>query len=182
MTRISTFCFITTFASFAFKLFVPDFKNFDRLLHLQLLEQKVVRSKSKIQIAIQVRSKLSNPDDLSDFSIALYIPKNVDGKSVSEVTGDGSFDQWKRCITWEKENLPKGQSFMVSAKCEVVEKPDVSDGLLEEEELNFPVMMRCRSKDQISSFRLEAAEADGHPAAFSSSVVGKKYRIVHRLK
>ena len=141
-----------------------------------------MRSKSKIQIAIQVRSKLSNSDDLSDFSIALYIPKKVDGKSVAAVTGDGNFDQWKRCITWEKENLPKGQSFMVSAKCEVIEKAVASDGDMEEEELNFPVMMRCRSKDQISSFRLEATEADGYPAAVSSSVVGKKYLIVHRLK
>eukprot|EP00533_Pseudo-nitzschia_delicatissima_P010565 CAMPEP_0116103494 /NCGR_PEP_ID=MMETSP0327-20121206/13914_1 /TAXON_ID=44447 /ORGANISM="Pseudo-nitzschia delicatissima, Strain B596" /LENGTH=317 /DNA_ID=CAMNT_0003595607 /DNA_START=37 /DNA_END=990 /DNA_ORIENTATION=+ len=144
-----------------------------------LLEQKVVRSKSNIQIAIQVRSKLSNPDDLHDFSIALYIPKKVDGKSVSDVTGDGNFDLWKRCITWEKTTLPKGQSFMVSAKCEVSSTADLAE---EDEDLNFPVMMRCRSKDQMSSLRLQAVEANGHAASVSSSVAGKSYRIVHRLK
>ena len=80
----------------------------------QLLEQKVVRSKSKIQIAIQVRSKLTNPDDLSKFSIVVFIPWRVNGNSVTILTGDGEFDQWKRCITWEMEHLPKGQSFMVS--------------------------------------------------------------------
>ena len=141
-----------------------------------------MRSKSKIQIAIQVRSKLSNPDDLSNFSIALFIPKKVDAKSVSVVTGDGNFDLWKSCITWEKKNLPKGQSFMVSAKCETVEKSETPSGATEDDELNFPIMLRCRSKDQMSSFRLQAVEAKGHPASVSSSVVGKSYRIVHRLK
>ena len=135
-----------------------------------------MRSKSKIQVAIQVRSKLSNPDDLSDFSIVVFIPKQVDGKTVSVVSGDGEFDQWKRCITWEKKMLPKGQSFMVSAKCAIDETSTADEGL------NFPVMLRCRTKDQISSVQVKAVEANGHPASVSSTVVGKSYRIVHRLK
>ena len=145
------------------------------------MEQKIVRSQSKIQIAIQVRSKLSNPDDLSEFSIVVFIPKQVDEKSVSIVTGDGNFDPWKRCIAWEKLNLPKGQSFMVSAKCEM-DNTSASTGGNLDEALKFPVMLRCRSKDQISSVELQAAEVSGHPASVSSSVVGKSYRIVHRLK
>mmetsp|Transcript_5053 Transcript_5053/g.12916 ORF Transcript_5053/g.12916 Transcript_5053/m.12916 type:complete len:326 (+) Transcript_5053:127-1104(+) len=147
-----------------------------------LLEQKVVRSKSKIQIAIQVRSKLTNPDDLKDFSIAVHIPKQVDEKSVSIATGDGDFEPWKRCIIWEKENLPKGQSFMVSAKCLLDKSHDVPEGTSEDDGLRFPVMMRCRSKDQISSVQVQALEATGHPASVSSSVIGQTYRIVHRLK
>lgn len=147
-----------------------------------LLEQKVVRSKSKIQIAIQVRSKLSNPDDLSDFSIVVFIPKQVDGKSISIISGDGDFDIWKRCITWEKPNLPKGQSFMVAAKCEMEDTSETPAGAAADNALKFPVMLRCQSKDQISSVQLQAVEANGHPASVSSSVVGKSYRIVHRLK
>jgi hypothetical protein len=149
------------------------------------LEQKVVRSKSKIQIAIQVRSKLSNPDDLSDISIVVFIPKQVDGSSVSLVTGNqgiGDFDSWKRCITWEKQNLPKGHSFMVSAKCVIDDTFETSGGAAVDEDLKFPVMLRCRSKDKISSVQLQAAQANGHPASVSSSVVGKSYRMVHRLK
>lgn len=146
-----------------------------------LLEQKVVRSKSKIQIAIQVRSKLSNPDNLSDFSIVVFIPKQVDGRSIEIVTGDGDFDLWKRCITWEKQNLPKGQSFMVGAKC-VMDSTSETLGGAANEELKFPVMLRCQSKDQISSVQFHAIEANGHPASVTSSVVGKSYRIVHRLK
>jgi hypothetical protein len=149
------------------------------------LEQKVVRSKSKIQIAIQVRSKLSNSDDLFKFSIVVFIPERVNGDSVAILTGDGEFDKWKRCITWEVEHLPKGQSFMVSAKCLLLDGTS-EGGSVEEvrrlnESLKFPVMLRCRSKDQISSVRFQAIEANGHPATVSSSNVGKTYRIVHRL-
>mmetsp|Transcript_17075 Transcript_17075/g.39005 ORF Transcript_17075/g.39005 Transcript_17075/m.39005 type:complete len:338 (+) Transcript_17075:97-1110(+) len=147
-----------------------------------LLEQKVVRSKSKFHIAIQVRSKLTNPDDLSGFSIVVFIPKQVSGDSVSIVTGEGQFDPWKRCITWEKDLLPKGQSFMVGAKCLMDEAFQTPDGVsTDDEDSRFPVMLRCRSKDQISSVRFQALAANGHPAAVSSSVVGQSYRIVHRL-
>lgn len=100
----------------------------------------------------------------------------MNAKTVTAVTGDGDFDEWKRCITWDKDTLPKGKSFMVSAKCELI------DNVKEDEELNFPVMLRCQSEDQMSSLQLHAAAAEGHPASVSSSVVAKSYRIVHRLK
>mmetsp|Transcript_3027 Transcript_3027/g.3602 ORF Transcript_3027/g.3602 Transcript_3027/m.3602 type:complete len:382 (+) Transcript_3027:183-1328(+) len=147
-----------------------------------LLEQKVVRSKSKIQIAIQVRSKMSNPDDLFQFSIVVFIPEQVNSDSVAILTGDGEFDQWKRCITWEMEHLSKGRSFMVSAKCLLDgTSENVEETRRLNESLKFPVMLRCRSKDQISSIRFQAIEAKGYPATVSSSTVGKTYRIVHRL-
>eukprot|EP00536_Pseudo-nitzschia_multiseries_P006514 jgi/Psemu1/324368/estExt_fgenesh1_pg.C_1390018 len=145
-----------------------------------LLEQKVVRSNGKVQIAIQVRSKLSNPDDLSEFAIAVFIPSQVNSDSVEIVTGDGEFDALKRCITWEKDNLLKGQSFMVSSKGVLEETLGALPGVAREE-LKFPVMLRCRSKDQISSIQFEAVEADGHRASIKSNVVGKSFRILHRL-
>lgn len=163
---------------------VGNYRISQSLDHMPLmLEQKVVRSKSKIQIAIQVRSKLSNPDHLSDFSIVLFIPKELDGKSIEVLSGDGEFDRWKRCITWEKQNLPKGHSFMVSAKCDIDDHQNIPGGAAGlEEMLKFPLMLRCQSKDQISSARFKAVEANGYPASVSSSVVGKSFRIVHRLK
>eukprot|EP00532_Pseudo-nitzschia_australis_P004450 CAMPEP_0168183644 /NCGR_PEP_ID=MMETSP0139_2-20121125/12713_1 /TAXON_ID=44445 /ORGANISM="Pseudo-nitzschia australis, Strain 10249 10 AB" /LENGTH=326 /DNA_ID=CAMNT_0008105007 /DNA_START=121 /DNA_END=1101 /DNA_ORIENTATION=- len=145
-----------------------------------LLEQKVVRSKSNFQIAIQLRSKLSNPDDLSEISIVVFIPSQVNTDSV-EATGKGKFDPWKRCITWEMKKLPKGQSFMVGAECSLGEKSETFQGSAGNQDFKFPVMLRCRSKDQISSIRFQTIEANGHPATISSSVAGKSYRIIHRL-
>jgi len=125
---------------------------------------------------------MSNPDDLFQFSIVVFIPEQVNSDSVAILTGDGEFDQWKRCITWEMEHLSKGRSFMVSAKCLLDRTSEnVEETRRLNESLKFPVMLRCRSKDQISSIRFQAIEAKGHPATVSSSTVGKTYRIVHRL-
>jgi hypothetical protein len=71
---------------------------------------------------------------------------------------------------------------MVSAKCaldDTAESPDVSKS---NEGLKFPVMLRCCSNDQISKTKFEAVEASGFPASVSSSMVGRSFRIVHRLK
>ena len=127
-----------------------------------------------------MRSKLSNPDDLSEISVVVFIPSPMNTDSVV-ATGKGKFDPWKRCITWKMKKLPKGQSFMVGAKCSLGEKSGIFQGPAGNQDLKFPVMLRCRSKDQISSIRFQAIEANGHPATISSSVVGASYRIVHRL-
>jgi len=129
-----------------------------------------------------VRSKLSNPDDLTEFSIVVSVPPRVNGNSVAIVSGGGTYDRWKRCITWKMERLPKGQSFMVSAKCALDDTAENPAEAQSNEGLNFPVMMRCCSNDQISTVNFKAAEDSKHPAIISSSVVGRSFRIVHRLK
>ncbi len=126
---------------------------------------------------------MSNPDDLYDFAIAISIPGRINGNSVVIVSGEGEWDRLKRCITWEMDHLSTGQSFMVSAKCSLDELAgDGPDKANDNSGLKFPVMLRCRSKDQISSTRFQAVEASGQPASVSSSVVEKTFRIVHRLK
>ena len=131
--------------------------------------------KSKIQIAIQVRSKLANPDDMREFSIALSVSEYMRDNSVSVASGDGEYDRMKRTITWSLPRLPRGESFMVSARATLAEE------ISADTELKFPVMLRCRSDDQISSAKFQAIEASGYPATVSYSTVGHSYRIIHRL-
>ncbi|KAG7359801.1 adaptor complex medium subunit family protein [Nitzschia inconspicua] len=148
-----------------------------------LLEQKVVRNKSKLQIAIQVRSKLTNPDELTKFTIMVSIPPRVNSNSIVIVSGEGGkWDRYKRCITWEIEHLPKGQSFMVSAKGALDDTSESPEAAASNEGLDFPVMLRCTSNDQISPFCFGAVQASGYPASVSSSIVGKSFRIIHRLQ
>jgi hypothetical protein len=142
----------------------------------------VVRSKSKIQIAIQVRSKLSNADHLSKFSIVVSIPARVNTNSVVINSEEGQWDKAKRCITWEKDHLPKGQSFMVSAKCALDDTSEIPEATESNEGLDFPIMLRCFSNDQISAIRFHAAEAMGYPATVSASTVSQSFRIIHRLQ
>ena len=142
-----------------------------------LLERNVTRKKSKVQIGIQVRSKLSNPDDLREFSVAVSISDEVIGSSLEISSGEGEIDRMKRTVTWKIPHLPKGESFLVSVRGHLLDEaldPDV--------EMNFPVMLRCRSQDQISSTRFQAIEASGYPATVSFSTVGHTCRMIHRLK
>jgi hypothetical protein len=135
-----------------------------------------------MQLAIQVRSKLSNPDDMSKFTIVASIPPRVNMNSIVIVAGEGYFDRLKRCITWEHRHLPKGESFMVSAKYaldDTLESPEAAES---NEGLDIPVMLRCTSNDQISPIHFEAVEATGYPAVILSSMGGQSVRIVHRLQ
>ena len=134
------------------------------------------RSKSRVQIGIQVRSKLTNPDDLSEFSIALSMCERVLGDSIEISAGEGEYDRMNRTVIWKLPVLKKGESFMVSARGDLAD--DTKDSDLDKK---FPVMLRCRSQDQISSAYFQAMEASGYPATVSSSTVGTTFRIIHRL-
>ena len=68
---------------------------------------------------------------------------------------------------------------MMSAKCELDDTAENSEAV-ENENLEFPVMLRCSSNDQISGIKFEAVPASGYPANVSSSVVAKSFRIIHR--
>ena len=144
---------------------------------VQLLERKVSRAKAKVQVALQVRSKLSNPDDLLEFSIALSMSDKVDSDSIEVNVGTGEWDRMTRTVVWKLDQLPKGESFMVSVRAKLTEE----NAAMTNPGLKFPVMMRCKCKDQISSAAFQAVEANGYPASVASTTVQKTYRIIHRL-
>eukprot|EP00980_Cylindrotheca_fusiformis_P000164 scaffold26_cov117-Cylindrotheca_fusiformis.AAC.5 len=128
-----------------------------------LLERRVTRKGDKVQVAIQVRSKLSNPYDLTDLSITLAFPDPVIEEDVEVNVGEGEFDKIKRSVTWRLSALQKGDSFMVSVRTVVNENT-------EDTSLQFPVLLRCSSLDQISTAEFKAVEANGFPATLSSEV------------
>ena len=139
--------------------------------------------KSYIHVAIQVRSKLSNRSDLRNFSIALAVPTQVDGSTIEIISGDATYDELKRSITWTRSNLPMGASFMVSTRFKL--DGDNDEQVLQNlniDDMKFPVMMRCSSQDQISSAQFQALEASGHPASVTYLTQKKSFRIIHRLK
>jgi hypothetical protein len=142
---------------------------------VQLLERRVTRKGDKVQVAIQVRSKLSNTYDLTDLSITLALPDPVIEEDVEVNVGDGEFDKIKRVVTWKLSSLQKGDSFMVSARSLVNE--DAEDA-----SLKYPVILRCSSLDQISTGEFKAIEASGYPATLSSEVLSRTFRLIHRLK
>lgn len=82
-----------------------------------------------------------------------------------------------RTVLWRLDRLPKGESLMVSARAKLTKQ----NAELDDSELHFPIMMRCKCNDQISSAQFQAVEASGYPATMSSATVERTYRIIHRL-
>lgn len=113
---------------------------------------------------------------MSEFSVGVVVPEQIDGGSVEIMSGEGVWDGMKRSITWKLPNLAKGESFMVSARA----KRD--EGLEDTDDMKFPVMLRCTSSDQISTAQFQAVEASGHPASVAFSTTGQTFRMIHRLK
>ena len=130
-----------------------------------------------VRVALQVRSKLSNNGDLSDFTIAIAIPERVNAETIEVTRGEGVFDDLKRTIKWSVPFLPKGESFMVSALAQLWSPVTNEDQML----LKFPVLLRCSSNfDQISNVELKAEEADGYPSSVLYSQ-NFSFRLLHRL-
>lgn len=151
--------------------------SFDKIVdHMPvLLERKVTIHEESCRIAFQVRSKLTNQGDLRDFTLAVAVPEKVDADSIEILRGDGVYDGLKRLIKFKMAFLNKGESFMVSAQAKLWKS------LGDDEEIHFPVVMRCNScEDQISNVNFSAVEAPGQP---SSLTIHKahSFRLLHRL-
>jgi hypothetical protein len=146
-------------------------------LYFQLLERKVTIYANTVRVAVQVRSKLSNRGDLTDFTVSIAIPERVNGSTVEVLRGEGMYDDLKRTIKWTVDDLPKGESFMVSAQAQLWTNSTKED----QDHLKFPVLLRCSSElDQISTVEFRAVEAFGFP----SSVTFRRsfsFRLLHRL-
>ena len=142
------------------------------------MERKVSVHGNVCRVAVQVRSKLTNLGDLEDFTIAVAVPERVKGSTVKVVHGDGVWDELKRTIKWKVERLPKGSSFMIAAQAQLW-SPIASTG--DKQTIRFPVLLRCSSScDKVSSVEFQATEAEGHPAAISSTSF-HSFRLLHRL-
>ena len=151
--------------------------SYERIVHHMpvLLERKVTIHEDSCRIAYQVRTKLSNRGDLKDFTLAVAVPEKVDADSIEVLKGDGVYDGLKRIIKYKVAHLPKGESFMVSAQAKLW------NALKDDEEIHFPVVMRCTSsEDQISNVDFNVTEAPGQPSSLSVHKA-QSFRLLHRL-
>ena len=140
-----------------------------------LLERKVTIHEDSCRIAYQVRTKLTNQGDLRDFTLAVAVPEKVDADSIEILKGDGVYDGLKRVIKYKMASLVKGESFMVSAQGKLWK------ALGDDEEIHFPVVMRCTSsEDQISNVDFSVVEAPGQPSSLTVHKA-QSFRLLHRL-
>jgi hypothetical protein len=130
-----------------------------------------------VRLALQVRSKLMNNGDLQNFTIAVAVPERINADTVEITRGLGIWDALKRTIKWSIPDLPKGESFMVSAQAQLWSNVTNEDQLL----LRFPVLLRCSSQhDQVSTISLTLEEASEIPSTITYSQ-HVSFRLLHRL-
>lgn len=146
--------------------------------HMPLLvERKISSHSNMVRVAVQIRSKLSNLGDLKDITIAVSLPDRVNGETIEVLKGSGVYDDLKRTIKWSKNELVKGESFMVSAETKLFPTSTNDEG----DDLRFPVLLRCSSnEDQISTVEFRAVETAAHPSSVSYSC-SSSFRLLHRL-
>jgi hypothetical protein len=155
---------------------IANYTLTDTVEHMPiLLERKISIHETSCRIAIQIRSKLTNGANMEEFSIAVAVPDDVDGESVTVLRGDGVWDGLKRILKWKLPALDKGESFMVSAQASLYAE------LEKGQELNFPVLLRCTSSaDQISDLDIQVIAATDQPSALTHSKT-HDFRLLHRL-
>lgn len=142
-----------------------------------LLERKISIKEKTCRISIQVRSKLANKGDLKDLSIAIAVPMEVDGESISILRGDdGIYDELRRIVHWRLDELKRGESLMVAAEAHLWERP------AKDSNLNFPVILRANSsEDKISAVDCRAVPAEGYPSSVTFTQ-SHSFQLLYRLQ
>lgn len=142
-----------------------------------LLERKISIKERTCRISIQVRSKLANKGDLKDLSIAIAVPMEVDGESISILRGgDGIYDELRRIVHWRLDELKRGASLMVAAEAQLWETPP------QDAKLEFPVILRANStEDKISEVDCRVVPAEGHPSSVTFTQ-SHSFRLLYRLQ
>lgn len=146
-----------------------------------LVQSKINRfgdGMKQCKVAVQIRSNLNNVGSLVDISLVMAVPATVIGKTIKIVPGpgSGSYDELKRTIRWNVDELKKGNSIVFAA--EVL----VGSSVLMDDFPKFPVLLRCKSvKDTVSSVQIDCKELDDDHPMQLNVVQENSFQLLHRL-
>lgn len=146
-----------------------------------LVQSKVSRSGTHLEhckVAVQIRTNLNNVGSIRNITVAMAVPPTVIGSTLSIDSGPGAgeYDDLKRTIRWQVEELQQGSSIVFGA--EVL----VASTLLVDELPKFPILLRCNSvEDTVSSVIVDCQQLDeNHPVTLSVTTQ-RSFQLLHRL-
>jgi hypothetical protein len=146
-----------------------------------LMQSKVSRSGDHLEhckIAVQIRTNLNNVGSIRNITLAMAVPPTVIGSTLSIASGPGAgeYDELKRTIRWQVDELQQGSSIVFDA--EVL----VASTLLVDELPKFPILLRCNSvEDTVSSVIVDCQQLDeNHPVTLSVTTQ-RSFQLLHRL-
>lgn len=146
-----------------------------------LMQSKVSRSGNHLEhckVAVQIRTNLNNVGSIRNVTLVMAVPPTVIGSTLSIDSGPGAgeYDDLKRTIRWQVEELQQGSSIVFGAQVLV------ASTLLVDEMPKFPIMLRCNSvEDTVSSAIVDCQQLDeNHPVTLSVTTQ-RSFQLLHRL-
>jgi hypothetical protein len=130
------------------------------------------------RVALQISSNPNNEASLTDLTIIMGVPDEVDGTSLVTQPAGGVWNDSKRSVIWCVSELGDGEKFQLQARFELVEAFTYDP---QSEKPMFPVLVRCQCLfAQLSGIELEVQDMpDVFPADIGMKLA-RRFRLVHR--
>jgi len=125
------------------------------------------------RVALQISSNPNNSSSLTDLTIFLAVPPEIDGSTVETQPTGGVWDARKQAVIWCVSELEGGEKFQLQAKFALGRRSEVPQ--------MFPVSVRCQCLfAQLSDVELEVCE--GQTPVDLTMKVARRFRLSHKEK
>mmetsp|Transcript_24003 Transcript_24003/g.66636 ORF Transcript_24003/g.66636 Transcript_24003/m.66636 type:complete len:704 (+) Transcript_24003:189-2300(+) len=130
------------------------------------------------RVALQISSNPNNEAKLTDLTIIMGVPDDIEGETLVTQPAGGVWNDAKRCVTWCVEELAEGEKFQLQARFQMAPgAPYDQNG----EKPMFPVLVRCQCLfAQLSDLELEIREIPEIYPADVTMKIARRFRLSHR--
>jgi len=179
-TRKSDFAFAVSVPKAEEYFPVMRYKCGDDLRPVPIRVQTRVRlEESHWRVALQISSNPHNDDSLTDLTIIMGVPPEVNGESLTTSPPGGVWNDSKRSVIWCVSELGGGEKFQLQARFGIA--PNSPTEYDDEDRPKFPVLVRCQCMyAQLSDIEIDVGPA---PQAISADVnmkLARRFRLSHR--
>ena len=140
---------------------------------LQLIKSRVQTSEKYCRAGFKVRANPSNEYMLTKMVILLAVPPYVKGETVKMSRRGGVWDEMKRTISWNVDQLEPGEALEVQVQFESL---DMGCG---DRAPKFPLLVRAECPFLFSSVELKSDFSEDLPSSVEMKL-NSSGRILHR--
>jgi hypothetical protein len=129
------------------------------------------------RVALQISSNPNNEANLTDLTIIMGVPDEVDGESLITQPEGGVWNESKRSVIWCVSELGNGEKFQLQARFAFTDVQSHS----EEEKPKFPVLIRSQCLfAQLSDIEVDVRDMPDIFPADIEMKLARRFRISHR--
>ena len=130
-------------------------------------------------MALQISSNPHNDDSLTDLTIIMGVPPEVNGESLTTSPPGGVWNASKRSVIWCVSELGGGEKFQLQARFEI--GPNTQTEYDDDEKPKFPVLVRCQCMyAQLSDIEIDVLSVPQTIPAEVKMKLARRFRLSHR--